>query len=165
MKTRIKTLAILATVAAVTFAASAQVRERTERPNRKPDGFQCPTCGSPCISKAAIMKHRRQRMQANARHQSGPNRPADARHRANYRNRGPQQQSPARFRHNQQQQPSSPEINRKNRWQRAMQFDIDGDGQLSQAERTALKAYRTAIRQQRDEAPANRPEPQSPVAE
>jgi hypothetical protein len=42
-------------------------------------------------------------------------------------------------------------------------FDIDGDGQLSQAEKAARRAYRDAMIQEREGQPNERPDPRPPV--
>ena len=72
MNTPIKTLTILAAVTSVALAAGAQQQERNAQPDRRQAGFNCPTCGSPCISKAqAVRMHR----QVNAHQQQFRTRP------------------------------------------------------------------------------------------
>lgn len=126
MRTRTKTLAVLVAVASSALIAGAQEENQPKRSAPKPAEFKCPTCGSPCVRKAELIKQRRMRKRhARASQDAG-------------------QQMPPK------------EIRQKMR-ERAMQFDIDGDGELSPAERAALKAYRTARRERRGAPPASQP--------
>jgi hypothetical protein len=140
MNKPIKTLSILTAVAAVAVIADAQVKERNARPERKPAGFNCPVCNSPCISKADAM---RQRRQIHAKRQAGMDRPAHAR-----RNPGI---------HSRQRRPQPPEAAAQARKQKSMRFDFDGNGELSPAERAALKAYRAELKKERGSGPVDQP--------
>lgn len=138
MRTRIKTLAVFAVIASSVLVASAQEQNAPERPMHKAKEFKCPVCGSPCVSRFELMKQR-QRMHARIN-----------RARAMRADRTPEGQQP---RPNQLQ---------RNRQQRQMRFDIDGDGQLSPAERAARRAYVQALQQEQG---ADQPAPHRPAAE
>jgi hypothetical protein len=147
MRTRIKTLTLCAATLAATAVAGAHDQPRQERANRKPDGFQCSTCGSPCVSRAALQrKIRTRRLQHTEGRQFQANRPAQVRQQTAAR--GPESQRPAsrQFQRGKQQ---------------TMRFDIDGDGQFSNAEKAARRAYRNALDRkqgvQQNERPASRP--------
>ena len=56
MKTRIKTLTVCAAALAAATFAGAQNQPRQEKPNRKPAGFNCPVCDSPCINQSAFQR-------------------------------------------------------------------------------------------------------------
>ena len=150
MKTRIKTLTVCAAALAAATIAGAQNQPRQERPNRKPAGFNCPTCNSPCINKAALKQQVRQRrlqnqdgsqFQRNARSDSPNPRWQGGRESASQR---PQQQA---------------------RRQESGRFDIDGDGQLSPAEKAARRAYRDAMDRNQGVQENERPDPRPPLAE
>ena len=148
MRTQIKALTLCAATLAAATVVGAQNQSGPERTNRKQAGFNCPVCDSPCINKAALQRKVRQRrlqnqdgsqFQRNA--QSGTTNPRwqGGRERASQR---PQQQA---------------------RRQEPGRFDIDGDGQLSHAEKAARRAYRDALNRQQDIEPNGRPAPQPPV--
>lgn len=148
MKTRIKTLTLCAATLVIATFAGAQNQPRQERPNRKPDGFNCPTCNSPCINKAALQQQVRQRR---IQHQYEP------------QFRGNIQPGPP----NRQWQGNRENASRRE-GQRAGKkgigrFDIDGDGQLSPAEKAARRAYRDALNRQQDVEPNGRPASQPPI--
>ena len=151
MNTRIKMIITVTSVAAISFAAHAQVQGRNARPERKQRGFNCPVCNSPCVSKAEIQQQQRQRLNTANKRRSGPNQPENARQRPRAGNR--QQQAFSRD----QRGPAGQ--------QREMRFDLDGDGQLSNAERAARKAYVQARRSEQEDAPAGRSRPRPPVDE
>ena len=154
MKTRIKLLAVLASATAIAASAGAQIQERPARNDRQPAGFNCPTCGSPCISKAqAVRLHR----QVNARQQQfrtnpqvplGQNGPRANLHQPRRNNPQARMQQRDNLRNRQPQDGV-----KRNRQQQSLRFDLDGDGTLSPAERAALKAYRNELRKQHGEKP------------
>jgi len=144
MKTQTRIMFILATITSVAIAAEAQVQERNQQPRPKPAGFNCPVCNSPCISKADVV---RQRHQINARQRYHADRPALARQHQGAYNRG--------------QEPRRPDGMPRALKQKAMRFDFDGSGDLSTAERAALKAYRAELNKERSAGPVD----PSPVEE
>ena len=150
MKTRIKTLTLCAATLAAAAVAGAQNQSGPERPNRKQAGFNCPVCDSPCINKTALQRQVRQhrlqnqdgpQFQRNARSDSPNPRWQGGRESASQR---PQQQA---------------------RRQESGRFDIDGDGQMSPAEKAARKAYRDALDRQQGVHGNERPDPRPPLAE
>lgn len=173
MRTRIKTLAIVTAVASSALIAGAQQQNRPERTGPKADGFNCPVCGSPCVSKTQMIKQYRMRQfQNNAAQQNRPERPSMKRQNG-------KTQAPARRQQNQMQpqrqrqnaaaqaparQQRNQEQPKRMRQQRGLRFDIDGDGQLSTAERAALRAYRDAAQDEQDSKPDHR-NPRPPVGE
>ena len=148
MRTQIKALTLCAVTLAAVTVADAYNQRGQERPKRKQAGFNCPVCDSPCINKAVAQRQLRQRrlqnqggqqFQRNARSESPNPRQQGDRIRASQR---PQQRAERK------------ELGR---------FDIDGDGRLSNAEKTARRAYRNAMVRERDVEPDERPDPRPPV--
>jgi len=142
MRTRIKTLTLLAVTLATAVVAGAQNQQGPERPNRKQAGFDCPVCGSPCVSKAVI---KRQMHQRRMQHQ-------DAQQFRQNDRFGP---GLTPWRQNREQQPQ--QLRRQARQQEPEQFDFDDDGQLSYAERAARRAYRDALERTPRAQPNERP--------
>jgi len=148
MRTRNITLTLFAVTLATAVVAGAQNEPGPARPNRGQAGFDCPVCGSPCVSRATLQRQIHQRrmqrqgvpqFQRNA--QPGPE-------------AGPWQQNRER---------QSQQIRQQARQQDIGRFDFDNDGQLSQAERAARRAYRDALDRTQDAQPDGRPAPQPPV--
>lgn len=152
MRTRIKTLAIITAVASSALIAGAQQQNRPERTGPKPEGFNCPVCGSPCVSKASVQRKLRQRRVQN---EGGP------RAHRNTRTERPAPQWQA-DREGVSQQPRKQARQQKHQ-QMNKRFDIDGDGQLTQAERTALRAYREALNNQQGEPSIEKSAPKPPI--
>ncbi len=142
MKMRIKTLAVLTAIASSAMIAGAQEQMPKQQNGPKPTEFKCPVCGSPCVSKADIIKQSHKRMKARAT-KAG-------------------QSDGAAMGNPRSAQGDQPFIREKLQ-KRAMRFDLDGDGQLSKAERAALRAYRTELRKERAGPPENRKGSQPPV--
>ena len=148
MKTRIKTLTVCAAALAAATFAGAQNQPRQEKPNRKPAGFNCPVCDSPCINQSALQRQLRQRRLQN---QDGPQFQRNAR-----------SDSPnPRWQAGRERAPQQPQ--QRARRQEPGRFDIDGDGQLSPAEKAARRAYRDALDRQQDVEPNGRPTPEPPI--
>ena len=148
MKAQIKILTVCAATLAAATVAGAQSQPRQERPNRKPSGFNCPTCKSPCINKAALQRQVRQRRIQNQ---------YEPQFRGNIQTGPPNRQwqgTRESMAHREGQRPRQQGLDR---------FDFDGDGQLSYAEKAARRAYRDAADQQQGIEPSERPAPQPPV--
>jgi len=148
MKKRIKTLSLCAVTLAAAAVAEAYNQPGQNKPKRQQAGFNCPVCESPCINKAALKQQVRQRrlqnqdgpqFQRNARSDSPNPRWQGGRERTSQR---PQQQA---------------------RRQEPGRFDIDGDGQLSHAEKAARRAYRDATDRNQGVQGNERPDPRPPV--
>ena len=150
MKTRIKTLTLCAATLVIATFAGAQNQPRQERPNRKPDGFNCPVCDSPCINKAALQRQVRQRR---TQHQYEP------------QFRGNIQPGPPNRQRQGERESVSQRPRQRARQQEPGRFDFDGDGQLSPAEKAARRAYRDALDRQQDVEPNGRPASRPPLAE
>ena len=215
MKSQTKALMILAAAATLTMGARAQEQEQPAPMTEKPTEFKCPTCGSPCINKAELIRHNRinmrnkarqlpenaqapalrQRINAQAQRQGAPDQaaraeriPAEARQaikeramkfdidgdgelsqperaamRQQIQARAMREGAPARNALAERAPADAPI--RQAIKERAMRFDIDGDGELSQPERAAMRAYRSAMREARSDAPESRPAAQPEVAE
>ena len=150
MRTPIKVLALCTATLAAATVAGAQNQPRQERSNRKPAGFNCPTCNSPCINKAALQRQvRLRRMQSQNEPQFRGNIQPGPPNRQWQGNR----QSAS---HREEQRPGQKGLER---------FDFDGDGQLSPAEKAARRAYRDALDRQQGVEPNERPAPQPSLAE
>ncbi|MBN2162152.1 MAG: hypothetical protein JXR25_12080 [Pontiellaceae bacterium] len=211
MKSQTKALMILAATATLTMGARADEQEQTGQPAEKPMEFKCPTCGSPCINKAELIRYQRinmsnnprqrpenaqppalrQRVAAQAQRQEIPaqaripdqvrqamkeramkfdidgdgelSQPERAAMRQQIQARAMREGAPTRNTL-EERAPADAPIRQAIK-ERAMKFDIDGDGELSQPERAAMRAYRSALREARADAPESRPAAQPEVTE
>ena len=143
-----KTCTIVVALLAGTALAGAQQPLRQERPNQRGGEFECPVCGSPCVSKAALQRQVRQRR---AQNQGEP------------QFRGNIQPGPPNRQWQGDRERVSQRTGQQARQQGLGRFDIDGDGQLSHAEKAARRAYRDALNRQQGVESNGRPAPQPPV--
>ena len=148
MRTRITTLTLFAATLAAAVVAGAQNQPGPERPMRNQAGFECPVCGSPCVSKAVLQRQMRQRRM---QHQDAQ--PFRQNDRVGAESKPWQQ--------DRERQPQ--QLKQQARQQEREQFDFDEDGQLSYAERAARRAYRDALERTQDAQPSERPGPRQPV--
>lgn len=148
MKTQIKALTLCTLTVAVAAVAEAYNRPVQERPNREQAGFNCPVCDSPCINKAALQREVRQRRIHN---QYAPQVRRDI------------QPGPPRRQWQKERESASHREGQRPHQKGLERFDFDGDGQLSQAEKAARRAYRDAMIQERKGQLNERPDPRPPV--
>jgi hypothetical protein len=168
MRTQIKLLAIVSATLAAAMVSNAQ----RQRPGREEGGRQpaigatCPTCGNPSAPRQIRqIQHRRQQMSAESgqparRHMNAP-RQGRQQPPVNQRFQRNRQQAPAAYgreRRTPDQQQMNPQAARQQQVQRVRQqikerFDFDGDGQLSDAEKAAAKAFRQELRKNRGDRP------------
>jgi hypothetical protein len=148
MRTPIKVLTLCAAALAAAAIAGAQDRPEQARLNRKPAGFNCPVCDSPCINKAALQRQVRQRKMQN-QNESQVRRDV--------------QPGPPNRQWQGERKNASHRTGQRARQQGIGRFDFDGDGQLSHAEKAARRAYRDALDRQQSVEPNERPAPQPPA--
>jgi len=148
MKTGSKAMAVLAVVSSTVLIAGAQDRPQPVDPVRKPTTFKCPVCRSPCVSKDELIKQRRMlRARRNQAQAIQPRRTAQAHN----PHAAPGPDEPL----------TAPDQMQRNRQQRGLRFDLDGNGQLSRAERAARRAYVRTLRRELGDLPG----PRKPVEE
>lgn len=148
MRTQIKVLTLCAATLAAATGADARNQPRQERSNRKPAGFNCPVCYSPCINKASLQRQVHQRR---FQKKGGPQGLRDFQ-------AGPTAQSRQGAREG-----ASQRLRQQARQREIRRFDFDGDGQLSHAEKAARRAYRDALDRRKGVQPNERPAPQPPI--
>lgn len=153
MRRMTTTLTVITILAASAIGAEAQQQKPGQpRPNRGQKEFKCPTCGNRCTGRD-VFQRQQQRRQA-MQNWNSPQAPMQRnRPQANawqqYRNQ-PRMQQREHVRDRQQHPQKGVKPNRQ---QQSLRFDLDGNGQLSAAERAALKAYRAELQKEHGEKP------------